>query len=143
MANVLYDGYKMESLGDAAGPGHGTVDWEADTIKAVLIDHTDVTPLPQTHMDLDDIDAATPVATATLGTKTVALSGGTATVDAADTVFTAVTGDAADSINIYKDSGSAATSLLIVYFDTASGLPVTPNGGDITISWNASGIFTW
>ena len=32
---------------------------------------------------------------------------------------------------IYKDTGSEATSPLIAYIDTATGLPITPNGGDI------------
>jgi hypothetical protein len=43
---------------------------------------------------------------------------------------------------IYKDTGTASTSPLIGYFDVvASGLPVTPNGGNITVTFNASGIF--
>jgi hypothetical protein len=37
---------------------------------------------------------------------------------------------------IYKDTGTAATSPLIAYIDTATGLPVTPNGGDITVTWD-------
>ena len=28
------------------------------------------------------------------------------------------------------------------FFSSLTGLPVTPNGGDITVTWNASGIFT-
>ena len=39
---------------------------------------------------------------------------------------------------IYKDTGNAATSPLIAYIDLTT--PVTPNGGDINITWNASGI---
>jgi len=147
MANQLFAGYKAELLGDADGPGHGTVDFEADTIKASLLDATDSGTVDPTNMttyaDYDDVDTPTVVAVATLGTKTVALSTGTATVDAADTTFTTVTGDPADYIVIWKDSTVASTSLLIVFFDTASGLPVTPNGGDIVVAWNASGIFTW
>lgn len=44
---------------------------------------------------------------------------------------------------LFVDTGNAATDALICYIDSASsGLPVTPNGGDIVISWSASGIFT-
>ena len=43
---------------------------------------------------------------------------------------------------IYIDTGVAGTSRLVAYIDTGvTNLPVTPNGGDITITWNASGIF--
>ena len=55
--------------------------------------------------------------------------------------FPAVTGNPAEAILIYIDTGSAATSRLVAWIDTATNLPVTPNGGDISIQWNASGIF--
>lgn len=144
MANSLFAAYKQEQMGDAAGPGHGAVDWEADTLKAILIDAADDTINVNTDADLADILAAARVATATLASKTAVLAGNTMTMDAADTTFTAVTGDQAEQIVIYKDSGVEASSLLIVFFDTfSSGMPVTPNGGDIVCQWNASGIFTW
>ena len=42
-----------------------------------------------------------------------------------------------------KNSGANTTWRLALYLDTSqTGLPVTPNGGDITVTWNASGIFT-
>ena len=62
--------------------------------------------------------------------------------DAADVTFSAVSGDVSEAVVVYRDSGVAGTSELIAYIDTATGLPVTPNGGDITITWNASGIFS-
>jgi hypothetical protein len=53
-----------------------------------------------------------------------------------------VTGNSIEALLIYIDTGSAATSRLVAYIDTGvTGLPVTPNGGDIVITWNASGIF--
>jgi hypothetical protein len=56
--------------------------------------------------------------------------------------FTAVTGDVSEAVILYKDTGVAATSPLIAYIDTATGLPVTPNGGDITVTVPASGWFS-
>jgi hypothetical protein len=58
-------------------------------------------------------------------------------------VFTAVSGDESEAIVLYKDSGAAATSPLICYIDTATGLAVTPNGADINVAWSdgASKIF--
>jgi type IV secretory pathway VirB2 component (pilin) len=53
--------------------------------------------------------------------------------DAADITFTAVTGDVSEALVIYKDTGVAATSPLLAFIDTATGLPVTPNGGNINV----------
>ena len=39
-------------------------------------------------------------------------------------------------IIIYKDTGTEATSPLIAMIDTATGLPITPNGGDIIVTWD-------
>ena len=41
-----------------------------------------------------------------------------------------------------KNAGANTTWRLVCYLDSGvTGLPVLPNGGDITITWNASGIF--
>lgn len=143
MANGIYGAFKQEQFGDAAGPGHGAVDWEADTIEAKLCDAADHTHNLNTDQDEADITAAI-VASAVLASKTAVLSGNTLTLDATDTTFTSVTGDQSEEIIILKDAGGATTAnLLIVYFDTfASGMPVTPNGGDIDVAWNGSGIVT-
>lgn len=144
MANSLFLAYKQEQVGDAAGPGHGAVDWEADTLKCFGLDTADDTVNINTDQDLDDLVGAGIVVTGTLASKTAVASSNTMTQDAADLTFTAVTGDQFENLVIYKDSGVAATSLLIVYFDTfTSGMPVTPNGGDIVVQWNASGIWNW
>ena len=47
-----------------------------------------------------------------------------------------MTGDPSEALLIYKDTGTEATSPLIAYIDTATGLPVTPNGGNITVTWD-------
>ncbi len=64
-------------------------------------------------------------------------------LDGADVTFTAVTGAESEAIVLYvKNAGANTTWRLVAYIDTGvTGLPVTPNGGDISISWNASGIF--
>lgn len=63
--------------------------------------------------------------------------------DGADVTLTAVSGSTAEAIVLYvKNAGANTTWRLVAYLDTGvTGLPVTPNGGDITVSWNASGIF--
>lgn len=56
--------------------------------------------------------------------------------DAADITFTAVTGAVCGAIVIYKDTGDPATSPLIAYLDSATGLPVLSNGGDIVLQFS-------
>jgi hypothetical protein len=126
MANALYDKGREGFL-------DGSIDWDTNTIKVVLLDGADYTPNLATHDNLDDVTAGARVGTPqTLGSKTV--TDGVA--DAANATFTAVTGDPCEYILIYKDTGVESTSRLIALIDTATGLPVTPNGGDIVISWD-------
>jgi endosialidase-like protein len=66
------------------------------------------------------------------------------TFDGDDVTFTAVSGTVVGAIVIYRQNAGANTTWrLVLYEDTSvTGLPVTPNGGNIVITWNASGIFT-
>jgi hypothetical protein len=117
----------------------GDIDWDANNIKNVLIDEGTDAPNLATDDALDDIAAGARIATSgNLGSKTK--TGGVA--DAADLTFSAVSGATVESGTHYKDSGTESTSLLICNHDTGTGLPVTPNGGDIIWSHNASGIFS-
>lgn len=63
--------------------------------------------------------------------------------DGADVSFPAVTGATVEALVIYvKNAGANSTWRLVAYIDTGvTGLPVTPNGGAIAVTWNASGIF--
>jgi hypothetical protein len=127
MANALYDAGREGFL-------DGSIDWDTNTIKCVLIDTADYTVNLSTHDNLDDVAAGSRVGTPqTLGSKTVTAG----VADAADVTFTAVTGDPCEAIIIWKDTGVESTSRLIAYIDTATGLAVTPNGGDITIAWSS------
>jgi hypothetical protein len=126
VANALYDKGREGFL-------DGSIDWDTDTIKCVLVDAADYTVALTTHDNLDDIPAAARVGTPqTLGTKTV--TDGVA--DAADVAFPTVSGDPCEALVIYKDTGTESTSRLIAYIDTATGLPVTPNGGNINVAWD-------
>ena len=132
MANALYTKGKEAIL-------DGSIDLESDTIKCVLVDSADYTPNLSTHDNLDDVPSGARVGTAqTLGSKSFTAG----VFDASDVTLTSVTGDPSEYILIYKDSGVESSSRLLALFDTATGLPVTPNGGNITITWNASGIFS-
>ena len=81
---------------------------------------------------VDDIPAGARVATSgNLASKTL-LQG---IFDAADITLTSVTGDVFEAIVIYHDSGVESTSTLIALIVVATGLPLTPNGGDVTVAW--------
>lgn len=139
MANALYANYKDLILG---GGTHTFPDLNTDTIKLALIDTGTYTVNLATHQDHADLSGivGTP---GTLDSPTVGTVAA-GTFDAADEVFTSVSGNSIEAYVIYKDSGVSATSALIAYFDTAaSGLPVTPNGGNITVAFNASGIIAF
>lgn len=117
----------------------GGINWTGDNIKVVLVDNGAYTVNLTTHQFLSDIPSGARIATSgNLSGKTAALG----VCDAADVTIPTVSGASIESIVIYKDTGSAATSNLLCYMDTASsGLPLTPTGGDVTIAWSASGIF--
>lgn len=127
MANALYDKGREGFL-------DGSIDWDTNDIRIILIDEADDTIDLAVDDNLDDRAGAARVATSSaLGSKTV--TNGVA--DAADVTFSAVTGDPAESIDGYKHTGTESTSRLIFNIDTATGLPVTPNGGDITVTWDS------
>ena len=127
MANALYD-HGREGFLD------GSIDWDTDDIKTILVDTADYTVDLAAHEDLADVAGAAIVATSgNLANKTVAAG----VADADDITFALVTGDPCEAIIIYQDTGVAATSRLIAYIDTATGLPVTPGGGNIGIAWDS------
>jgi hypothetical protein len=63
--------------------------------------------------------------------------------DGADVTWPTVSGNTAEAIVLYvRNAGASSTWRLVAFIDTGvSGLPVTPNTGNITATWNASGIF--
>lgn len=126
MANALFDKARQRYL-------EGQFNWLTDTVKTLMVDTAAYTVNLSVHEFLSDIPSSARITTpVTLTSK--ATSGGAA--DAADATFTSVSGPSIEAILIYKDTGTEATSPLIAYIDTATGLPITPNGGDIIVTWD-------
>ncbi len=126
MANSLYDEGREKFA-------NGALSWGSDDIKVVLVDTGLYTVNLATDEFLSSVAVGARVATSSnLTTKTYAAG----VCDADNVTFTAVTGNTCEAVVIYKDTGDAATSPLIAYIDSATNLPVTPNGGDITITWD-------
>lgn len=110
----------------------GDIDWVADDIREIYVDSADYT-LDLINDDfLDDIPAGARVSTTAMAGK----SASAGVLDATDTVHSAVTGDVFEYIVQYKHTGTEGTSQLILLYDTATGLPATPNGGDITTEYD-------
>lgn len=139
MANAIYPLTKDKWLNPGTlGVSSGTsVDLIDDTIKIALID-TGTYTYSAAHEFWISASSSLVGSAQTLVTKTV--SGGV--FDAADVTFPTVSGASIEALIIYKDTGAPNTSPLILYIDVvASGLPLTPSGGNITATFNASGIF--
>lgn len=126
MANGLYDKGREKFL-------TASINWSSDTIKVYLIDSGAYTVNLSTHEFLSEVAGGSRIAgPVTLGSKTT--TGGAA--DAGDATFSAVSGTSIEAILIVKDTGAEGTSPLIAWIDTATGLPITPNGGDIIVQWD-------
>lgn len=125
MADYLYDKGREKFL-------TGAIAIASDTIKILLVDGASYTPVQATDEFLSDITAGMRVATSSaLASKTTTAG----VFDAADVTLTSVSGAQSEMLVLIKDTGSAATSPLIAKMDSYTGLPVTPNGGNITIAF--------
>lgn len=131
MANALYPKWKQALLEFTANN-----DLDGQTVKVALV------TAGYTYSSANQYYSA--VSGSALGTPQT-LNNKTFTngvFDADDVTFTAVTGSQVVSLVIFIDTGNPATSPLVAFIDTGvTNLPVTPNGGDISITWNATGIF--
>jgi hypothetical protein len=142
MANALYPKWKeaiLQATANSALNGTGTTG-----VFAALVD-TGVYTYAGTHEFYDD-GGANDVASAQIGTAmeigaTKSYTNGV--FDGADVTFSSVSGNSVEAIVIFvKNAGAQTTWRLVAYLDTnITGLPVTPNGGNITVTWNGAGIF--
>jgi hypothetical protein len=133
MANQLYPKAKEDFLS-------ANLNMSSNTITVALVD-TDVYTFSTSHEDRADIPNSAVVAEAVLASKTVT----SGVFDADDATFSTVTGANCEALVIYHtdSQGGNTSSRLIAYVDTATGLPILPNGGDITVRFSsgASKIF--
>ena len=109
----------------------GSINIPTDTIKAALL--PDAYTFSAAHEFLSQL--GTRVGTdQTLANKVI--TGGV--FDADDLDFGALApGNNLKAIAVYKDTGNSSTSPVLLYIDTATGLPMATNGGSITIPWDA------
>jgi hypothetical protein len=122
----------------------GTYNASTLPIKALLVNTSGSGTLytySAVHDFKDDVPTASIFATSSALTSKTFTSG---VFDADNVTFTAVTASAntIEAIILYGDTaGADSTDPLIAYLDTGiTGLPTSPNGGDITITWDVLGI---
>lgn len=118
----------------------GGIVWLASggsNIKLALIDTADYTVNLATHEFLNPSVGNPPAA----GTGYEEVSGNLTLIDAAvdgvldasdPVTFTGTSGDQCEGVLLYRDTGVTTTSPLILWWDSASGLPVTL-GGDVSV----------
>ena len=118
--------------------GDAKTDWDTATHACYLQDGTAYTP----SIDVDEFRSSigTPTSTSgNLGSKSTTLG----VADAADLgptppAFASVSDSLDQDYVIIAETGTAASAPLILILDsTTTGLPVTPNGGDINITWDS------
>ena len=128
MANALY-GKARQAFLDA------DIDWSVDTIKAILVDTASYTVSIDVDEFLSTIAGGARIGSAaTLASKTSTLG----VADAADISFTGLVGaPTIEALVIYKDTGVEATSRLIAYIDTATGLPVAAAATQVDVAFDS------
>lgn len=135
MANALYDNAKELLLS-------GSLDFTeagAQDYTCVLV--SSAYTFSAAHEDYDDLSGVIAEADANLASKTVT----DGVFDAANATFTAVaSGSTIDAVVVFLNTGTSANDTLIAYIDTDDGgaISVATNDGDITVNFNASGIFS-
>lgn len=111
------------------------IDWINDTIKILFCTSGYVANLAADQYVTDIVDGSP-------GTKIMArsvpLTGKSATLgvlDASDVTLPGVTGSQVTQIILYKDGGTDGTSPLIAHIDSYTGLPFTPSGSDVPVTF--------
>lgn len=131
MANTKYTSFLQRLL-------NKEVNLATDVVKASLIDTADYTFDPL-H---DEYSADIPVAAITavsgrLPTPTITKG----VFDTGNFAWLAAAGDMSEAIVLWDET--VLNGALITFYDTGMvGMPVTPNGGDINVTVNASGWFS-
>lgn len=133
MANALYPTARAAYLA-------GDLAWDTDCVKVVAVDSGYTYSV--NHDFLNDVTAALRVATTASGLTSMTTTSGYANAD--DATLASVTGDDIEGIIVYQSGANEAASRLIAYYDTkadSTAISLTPDGNDIVVQWNSSGLF--
>ena len=129
MASGLFDNGRKLFL-------EGAIHWVtsgSEDMRCALIDSGVTVPNLATHDFYDDLSSAVVGTPVSFTMSTLTSTAGAA--DGEDIVFTSVSGNSVEGVIIYKWTGTAGTSPLIAWIEFTQ---ITPNGGNITIQWQAT-----
>lgn len=122
----------------------GEIDFDEETVVAYLVnvsgEGTTYTPDFDTDEFLEDISSGAIIAgPVTLTNLTV----NGRYIDADNPVFTSVSSElpSIEAMVLVIQRNDETDSPLLLFMDTATGLPATPNGGNIEVQFNAAGIW--
>lgn len=136
MANVIYDKYKEALL---SAEDNVSLTSNTTTVKVSLI-NSDVEVFNSTDQFYDDITVANGVIATTTLANTSVTNG---VLDGDNLVFETVEDEIeCEALLFWIDTGNTATSRLVAWMDTnIDGLPITPDGSNVDVTWSTSGIF--
>jgi hypothetical protein len=120
------------------------INWGSADIRAVLVETSGgsaYTVNAATHDFLNDVAAGSRLATSASMTGR-SISGAYLIADNVTFATVAAGALVGRALILYIHTGVESTSSLICYIDTATGLPVTPNGEDITVRWTSNRVIS-
>ena len=140
MSDAFYANFRNTMFG---GGNHGQLDLDAGgtDVRVILYDEGSDALDITNDQDLADRAAGARIAVSSAVTSKTVGTVSNGTFDHDNVTWTSVSGASVESLDYYNHTGTESTSQLICNIDSATGLPVTPNGGDITWTPSASGVF--
>lgn len=127
--------------------GSGNIDYTTDSFKLMLMT-TSYTPDVDNDAFRSDLTGEASGSGYTAGgealtsvTITQDNTNDRANVDAADLTFSSISVSNVDGAVLYKDTGTAATDILVCYIDFSEGAQ-TINSGDFVITFDSNGVHT-
>lgn len=142
MANLVYNAAKAQ-LAD------GTIDYLNDTIQVMLVTSSYTPDADDTYIDAgganDPVDhelSGSGYTRKTLASKAINTdnTNDRAEFDAANLTWTAINAGTAAAAIVFHNAGTGDTGAQMICYIDQGGFPITTNGGDLTITWNAEGI---
>lgn len=133
MANALFDPGREGFL-------LGEIDWDTAVIKYAWVRSYTFSAAHKFVSDVTGAGGVLHVTSAALASKT----GTSGVANAGNSTISAVTANAGNhSILLFQSSAvtggadvAATAQRLIAWIDTGTNLPLVPNGGDVTVSWD-------
>lgn len=128
MSNFVYGKFKEALF-------NGQINILSNNYRIVLLNKSSYTPNQNTHEFLSDIPSS---AIKAVSSNISNITNTLGTIDANDISFSSYSGQYFDAIVMYQVGASDASSRLIFFIDTSSGLPFNGSNSSlpVTIIWN-------